>query len=200
MINLLPPDMKRDMHYGRRDMILLHWIFACLVALAGVGLIVGAGFFYLQHSISNQTASLKQSQETLKAQKVDETQKKLSDISSDTKLILQVLSREILFSKLLTQLGASLPENTTLDELEIDKVQGGLTLKSMATDINAATQLQLNLQDPTNKIFDKADIENISCVPPDPQIKYPCTVQLRAQFAKDNPYVYISPAAGGTKK
>jgi cell division protein FtsB len=137
MINLLPPDMKQDMHYGRRDMILLHWIFACLVALTGVGLIVGAGFFYLQHSISNQTASLKQSQETL---------------------------------------------------------------KSMATDITAATQLQLNLQDPNNKIFDKADIEDITCIPPDPSIKYLCTVQLRAQFAKDNPYVYISPPAGSTKK
>jgi Tfp pilus assembly protein PilN len=200
MINLLPPETKQEMFYGRRNTILLHWIIACLLALVGVGLIIGAGFFYLQHSISNQTTSLEQSRQTLKAQKVDEAQAKLTEISSNTKLVLQVLSKEVLFSKLLTQLGASIPTNTMLEELQIDKVQGGLTLKAQATDINTATQLQLNLQDPSNKIFDKADLENISCVPPSPGTKYLCTVQLRAQFAKDNPYVYITPTTGGTTK
>lgn len=109
------------------------------------------------------------------------------------KLATDVLSREILFSKVLTQLGSVLPAETALQQLQIDDLKGGLTLSAGAENIAAATQIQLNLADPKNQIFEKADIENINCEGKDPSKPYACIVQIRALFMKDNPFLYIAP-------
>lgn len=192
MINLLPPEYKENIMYARRNRRLLNWSLAMVVSLAVIGLVVAGGYLLMNNSIKSQTAQAEKARQQLKDEKIDETKARLDEISSNTKLILQVLSREILFSSLLKQLGASLPSGTTLQSIQIDKVQGGITLKALAKDVDAATQIQVNLSDPDNKIFQKADIESINCTPSDNKAIFPCTVQLRALFAKDNPYVYIS--------
>jgi hypothetical protein len=196
MINLLPPDIKQDMHYGRRNVILMRWLAACSFALGAILIIIAIGYLYLSQTAASQARQTEAARQNLESQNVGETQKKIEEMSNNIKLSTQVLSREILFSKLLRQLGASLPADTSLQEFQVDKLQGGLTLRGGAKNINAATQLQVNLQDPNNKIFEKADIENISCAPAVPNVPYPCTVQIRALFAKNNPYLYISPTTG----
>jgi Tfp pilus assembly protein PilN len=203
MINLLPQDIKEDIFYARRNTRLRNWIVVTVFALIGVGVIVAGGLLYMQQQIKSQTASVAQAKQTLHDQKVDETQKRVEEISSDTKLTLDVLSREILFSKLLRQIGSALPANTALQSLQIDTVQGGIQLNALAADFNAGTQLQLNLQDPKNGVFEKADINSITCAdastPLLPEQKlFPCSVNLRALFGKNSSYVYISPTTTGT--
>lgn len=199
MINLLPPDVRENTMYARRNVVLVRWVTACSLALIGMGLIVGAGFIYLDQTSKTHAKRAEDARASLQSQKVDETQKQIEEISNNTKLATQVLSKEILFSKLLRQLGASLPANTTLQQLQIDKIQGGLALKAAAKDIDSATQLQVNLQDPNNKIFDKADIESINCLAT-PDTIYPCSVQIKALFAKNNPYLYITPSTTGARQ
>lgn len=199
MINLLPPTIKEDMFYGRRNTIIRKWIIACIIALAGTGVIVGAGYLYLEQTIRSETSTADQARTQLESQKVNETQARLNEISGNTKLITQVLSREVLFSKLLRQLGAALPANTILTGLQIDQIQGGLTLQAVARDTEAATQLQVNLQDPKNGIFENADLERISCSETESEnSQYPCTVQLRALFGKNGDYTYISSQGSGS--
>ncbi len=200
MINLLPPDYKENILYARRNRTLFNWAIAMVVSLLILAAVIASGYLLLNNSMRTQSAQTEAARQHLKEEKIDETKGQLEEISSNTKLILQVLSREILFSKLLKQLGASLPAGTTLQSIQIDKVQGGITLKALAKDVESATQIQVNLSDPNNKIFQKADIESINCNPASKSV-YDCTVQLRALFAKDNPYVYISttakPVGGG---
>lgn len=196
MINLLPPESRKDMLYARKNSQLAKWLVYLIFALIGCVLIAIGGVLYLSQttkSLEKQTAIARQS---LQDQKIDETQKEIEQISNNVKLTTQVLSREILFSKLLTQLGSVLPANTTLQELQIDKLQGGITITALAKDIDSATQVQLNLQDPANKIFEKADIENIVCES-EATKKYPCTAQIRALFSQQNPFLFISPTGSG---
>lgn len=196
MINLLPNDFKQSVMYARRNTTLLKWAVCLMIALAGIGGLLVGGRMFIGVSVAQETALVESARESLKAQKLEETSKRLEDISGTVKLVVQVLSREVLFSKLLRQLGATLPANTVLSQLQIDKVQGGITIKAAATDIQAATQLQLNLQDPNNKIFEKADIESINCLPAQPGTKYPCTVQIKALFAKNNPFLFLNSGGG----
>ena len=195
MINLLPPQYKENIAYARRNRTLLNWSVALTISLFFLALIIAGGYLFMDQSIKRQSAQSEQARQQLKNDKIDETKARLDDISANTKLVLQVLSREILFSSLLKQLGASLPSGTSLQSIQIDKVEGGITLKASAKDVESATQIQLNLADPKNKIFQKADIESITCTP-ETDATYPCTVQLRALFAQDNPYVYISNTSG----
>jgi Tfp pilus assembly protein PilN len=191
MINLLPTGEKEEMFYARRNTTLLKWVVALAVSSVGVLVIVLAGNIFLQISINNYSSETTEAKERLQSQKIEETQKQIEEISGNTKLATQVLSREILFSKLLRQLGASIPSNTVLQQFQVEKLGGGLTLQAAATDINAATQLQLNLQDPQNKIFEKADIENITCGQAELSKKYPCVIQLKALFSDKNTFTFI---------
>lgn len=197
MINLLPPEVKENMHYARKNTHMRRWAAGLFFCILATGLIVGAGYLYLQQTTRTFAAQVQQGNEQLKAQKLKETQADVQDLTDSIKLVVQVLSREILFSKLLTQIGAALPSGSVLSELSINKVQGGIDLRAIATDYQTATQVQVNLRDPKNKIFETADIVSIQCSnqptdPAAPRTKYPCTIQLRALFAKDNAYTFIS--------
>lgn len=201
MINLLPPQYKENIIYARKNRALLNWTLAMIASLLILVAIIVSGYILMNNSIKTQQSRTSEARQRLKEQKIDETKAKLDEVSSNTKLILQVLSREILFSKLLRQLGASFPPGTTLQSIQIDKVEGGITLRALAKNVQSATQIQVNLSDPENKIFQKADIESIDCSaagsedPTQTRSAYPCAVQLRALFSTDNPYVYISDTA-----
>jgi Tfp pilus assembly protein PilN len=197
MINLLPSAIKDELLYARRNTRLRSWIITSAAALIGVGLLISGGYLYMQKSISDLNSQVAQASDGLKAQKLDQTSKQVDEISANTKLVVQVLSREVLFSKLLRQLGASLPAKTALTRLVVDKVEGGLQITAAAQDFNAASQIQVNLQDPKNQIFEKADIVGIDCAS-GTVAQYPCNVTLKALFGKNNQYFYIAPPTKST--
>lgn len=206
MINLLPPDVKENMVYARRNTRLRHWIVAVMVGVLGILVIVGVGQLYLEQSIRAYNQQVATGQVELKAQKLDETQAKVQQLSGDLKLVVSVLQKEILFSKLLSKIGAALPAGSVLTNLSINKVQGGIDLQAATVDSQTATQLQLNLQDTKNQIFDKADLISIQCASnakatsSDPvKSQYPCTAQLRALFAKNNSFTFITGGTDTTK-
>lgn len=194
MINLLPPGVKQDISFARRNTKLLRWSGVLLTVIAGIGVITLSGTFYINKSIKAFSEQVETSRQQLKAQKLEETQKRIDDISSSLKLAVTVLSQEVLFSELFKQIGSVIPANAYLTDLKIGKIEGAIDLTAAATNYNAATQLQVNLADPSNKIFDQADIVNINCgstAATNP--RYPCIVTVRAQFVKNNPFLFINP-------
>lgn len=198
MINLLASKSKEDIMYARRNTQLLRYSVLALCVIAGIIAISLSGLFYMKQSQKQYAAQIARTEAQLKEQNLEETQKKVESISNNLKLTTQVLSREILFSKLLKQIGSVMPANTSLTDLKIGKTEGGIDLTAIASNYDSATQIQVNLSDPANKIFDKADIINIVCNTNnilDP--RYPCTVNIRARFIKDAPFYFISPK--GTK-
>ncbi len=202
MINLLPSDVKQDYLYARRNTKLRRWIGGLFLSLVGIAVIVIAGQVYIKQSISALNTEIAAAQEQLRIQRLEETQARVDEISGSLKLATQVLSRQVLFSELIRQIGAAMPPNTALTDLKISEVEGGIDLTAIATNYSNATQVQVNLQDPANKIFDKADIISITCggtITADS--RYPCTVTLRAQFAKNNSFLLLAPnqATGGTQ-
>lgn len=199
MINLLPSDIRQNYIYARRNTSLLKWSLLFILSIAGVGIIVAGGLFYINRSINDYSSQNAKTQQSLKDQKIDDVQKQVQDISGSLKLVVQVLSKEVLFSKLITRIGAVMPNKATLTSLNISKTQGAIDLTAATKDYNTATQVLINLQDPANKIFDKADLIGTTCGSSAPSnIAYPCTVTIRAQFAKNNPFLFISPT-GSTK-
>lgn len=196
MINLLPPEMKQSYRFARRNVMLRNWTFALFLSVIGLVALGTFGLLTIRSSVNNYTSQVSSLQAELKRDKLDQTQKQVQDMSNSLKLAVQVLSQEVLFSKLITQIGAAMPSGTTLTGLNISGVSGGIALTANATTYTTATQVQVNLSDPANKIFSKVDIENITCTPGgsnDPQ--YPCTVQMRALFNTNNPFLFIHQGA-----
>lgn len=195
MINLLPPQLKQEYRYARRNMGLLRFVAMFGVGLAGLAVICAIGMVYLQQSARTYAAETAAIEQSLKDQKQDQVEKQVLDISNSLKLAVRVLSQEVLFSQLLKRLAATTPSNTSLSTLSITELKGGVDITAKTTDYGAATQLQVNLSDPDNQIFAKADIVNISCITDSQGSKYPCTVTIRALFSDDNPFLFINDKA-----
>lgn len=192
MINLLPPSIKTNYHYGRRNRVLRRWLLAVSVALLGAALLAVGGAVFLQASTNNYDRRSAQTSAQLKDQKVDDVQKQVTTISNNLKLTVQVLSKEILFSQLLKKLGSVTPSNVILTNLAISQTQGAIDITALTANYETATQLQINLADPQNQIFSKADIVSINCSANSNNSKYPCTATYRALFATDNPFLFIN--------
>lgn len=195
MINLLPPEVKSGYHFARRNVILRHWVTAFLVALVGLGVLGTYGLLALHESTMSYNGQVVAAQATLQKEQLNQTKRQVEDMSNSLKLAVQVLSNEVLFSKLIQQIGAVMPSGTVLTGLTIGQVQGGLELTAQSTDYTAGTQIQVNLADPTNKIFSKVDIESIKCggaTDATAQSIYQCKVQLRALFNADNAFLFIN--------
>lgn len=194
MINLLPPDTKEIYRYARRNRVLARWIAAGVICLLGGVLLLGGGYLYLNQSIQTTTQQIADSNAQLRDQNLGQVQKQVTTISNNLKLVVQVLSKEILFSRLLQQLANVTPDNVVLTNLAIAQTQGGVEITAETANYDAATQLQVNLADPKNQIFSKADIVSINCSS-GANAQYPCTADIRALFAQNNPFLFIN--AGG---
>lgn len=197
MINLLPPELKQAYRYSQRNTALIRWVVACFLALVGVGIIATYGLVKLHQSTTSYNASISQTQTYLARQKYDQVERQVGDISGSLKLAVQVLSKEVLFSQLLKQMTAAIPTNAILTGLTINNIQGGLDITADAADYKTATQVQVNLSNPANQIFSRADIESIACGGSNQSTgqtntRYPCIVKIRALFAPDNPFLFIN--------
>lgn len=205
MINLLPPDVKETLVYARRNHMLIKWVAAFFVGIIGIGVVVFAGQLYINQTVKSYAADVQNKKDQLANQQLEETQKRTEEISSSTKLALQVLSRQVLFAELLRQIGAAMPSGASLQSLSLDRLEGGIDLQAVAVDYRTATQVQVNLEDPDNKIFDKADILSITCTSTatgtQVDSRYPCNVGVRALFAKDSPFTFTNtPGRSGASR
>ncbi|TXG77330.1 hypothetical protein E6P97_02005 [Patescibacteria group bacterium] len=198
IINLLPSDVKRSITYARRNTSLRTWGYVTIACSVLICSVVAAGYLYLQHSVNAYSKQVAESKQALSEQKLEETQQQIESVSSNLKLVVQVLSRAVLFSRLLERVGSAIPNGAVLTNLSMsNKVQGGIDLSFSATDYQTATQVQINLSDPENQIFEKADIISIQCNQPgatEAAGQYPCTVQIRALFTKSNTFGFLSTA------
>ncbi|MEK7603155.1 MAG: hypothetical protein AAB459_02855 [Patescibacteria group bacterium] len=194
MINLLPPDEKQAKLYGRRNTRLLRWLAGSLLGVAGIFVVTAFGLLFMNVTINSYKSRIAGAEEQLKVQKLEETQKAVQEMSDSFKLSTQVLSKQVLFSKLIENMGTVMPTGTALSGLTITSLQGGLDLNALAINRETATQIQVNLEDPKNKLFDKVDIVSITCSPENQaQFGYACQIQLKARFATGNQFLLIPP-------
>jgi Tfp pilus assembly protein PilN len=194
MINLLPPELKKDYRYARYNQGLIRWGSVFLLAIFGVAVMTASGLFIMNNSMNNYKTTIASGQLQLASENITSVRQQVTDISNNLNLMVKVLSQEILFSKLLDQLAIITPPNVILTTLSISQSQNAINITAQTTDYNAGSQLQINLADPLNQIFSKADILDISCLPPAQAINpsYPCTADIRAEFTKNNPFLFIN--------
>lgn len=194
MINLIPPAHRQAIFYGRLNTRLVSWAIGIALALLGLVIIIAASLFYLKQDSSQIRTSIDESKSSLATQNEKETLDRVKEINDNLKLTIDVLSNEVLFSELLQQIGLVMPPGTVLEDLSLtNEVFGlGITLQVGARDYETGTRVHVNLNDSSNGIFEKADLVGISCDSGDRSAAYPCIVEMRALFLKDNPFLLIN--------
>lgn len=193
MINLLPPDIKQAYRYGRINRHLVHWMLVFAAGIVGAGIITTFGYLYLNQTANSYKNQIETSNQQLAAQNLTAVQNQVKDISNNLNLVVQVLSKQVLFSELLQQLTTLMPADTNLTGLSISQTQGAIDITAAAKNYSSAAQIQVNLTDPNNQLFSKADIVSINC---SGVTSYPCSIELRALFSANSSYMFINNKAG----
>ena len=201
MINLLPPEAQQGYSYARSNQKLIRWIVALVVGIIGLGIIGSYGSISLRKAVTTNSQRVAVLENQLNKANLTGTENQVQTISNDFTLVVKVLSQEVLFSKLLSDMAAALPQGANLTNLTISNTANGsgLDITAEATNYTTATQVQVNLADPANGIFSKADLVSITCGSNNSSSSgnpsnaaYPCSVVLRAQFAQNNQFLFIN--------
>jgi len=182
MINLLPTQEKDTIKYARYNSQLRRWVVGTLVGLIGVVLVTLGSQFILRQNTHDYELAVASNKASLKQQDQKNTLEKVKNIQDNFKLAIDVLSREVLFSKLLPRVGQVMPSGTVLENLSLntENDQTAVDLSASAKDFISGSQIQVNLIDPNNKLFKKADLVDVVCNNDKKEpSEYPCKVTMR---------------------
>lgn len=191
MINLLPPETKKDRYYGRKNMVLLKWIALSIVLFFMLILSIGIGLGIMNRAISNANINKQVLAMSISDDKLNETEQYYNEFLNNVKTVTQILSKQVLYSSLLQQIGKVTPPGANLNSVSISSTDNALDLNFTISSPDIAPILQLNLQDQKNKLFERADIIQVNCQQKE-KADNPCTAQLRAEYKKDAMFIFIN--------
>lgn len=193
MINLLPNDLKKDYRYARKNKVIRKYILISLIGSIGLVVIATLGLIIYKNSWNNNQSQISSIQSKLNSENISGTNNQITNLSNTFRLVTTVLSQEVLFSKMITAIGAAMPAGTALTGLSINNTSTGINLTANATSYNTATQIQVNLSDPTRNLFKNVDIISINNTGSgNGSNSMPFTVSLRALFNNTNQFLLIN--------
>ncbi len=193
MINLLPPEAKEDALYGRRNYKLVFIGGGILLIMFALGALTLFGQFYLSQSKAQYTKSGIVVEQRIKDQKLEDSQKNLETLAANFKTASQLLSKQILFSKLFPKLAEIIPKGAYVRQISIDDKSTYLQFEIAAPSRSVANQGYINVSDPKNGLFEKADLLDITCSDKAPTDgSAPCKATVKALFRSDSPFLLLN--------
>lgn len=192
MINLLPPQKKSAIVYGRYNARILRWLTLIVIALLGLAIVMLGSLFYIKQDMRSHEVSIESSKKSLNEQGEQNILKQASDISGRLTLVENVLSKEVVFSKLLPHIGSLIPDGAMLNSLVLSRdTQNAIDLSISAKDFETASQTLTNIRSSDSLLFEEADANSVTCN--DTENKgYPCIASIRATIVADNPFLLLN--------
>lgn len=155
MINLLPPAIKEDRIFGKRNRILVGYAIAFVVTAILVILIMLISLRFVSADKNTITKSINENETLINSLKSDTSE--LNKIVKRLSVTHELFKDTVSFSELIPQIGSLLPEGTIINGLELT---GGITdplaLTVRMNNPNLAPVVQKNLVE--SEIFEAADI------------------------------------------
>lgn len=191
MIDLLPVEIKKSRAYGRLNRTLLRWNALCSAAILGVLLIGGTGYFFINNAALSAADVKLETEKSIEKAKLSDVEANYAAFANNLKTVVQILSSQVLFSELLQQIGGVTPSGATLNTVSLSDTDNALDLDFTTSSTSLAATIQVNLEDPKNELFEKADIIQVSCSTSGGGVES-CNVQLRALFKEDAKFLFLN--------
>ena len=159
MINLLPPIVKQNRIYGRRNAML----FGYSLALTATALITAGIMIVSIKFVSSEEPNLKTSlsEDQVTIQSLEKKVKEIESISNQLDVAKKINDESVSFSELIPKIGALLPDGVVLNALTLE---GGskdpLQLDADMIDAGLGPVLIRNLVE--SDLFEAADISSLS--------------------------------------
>lgn len=161
MINLLSEDSKANIKAARTNTILLR--YSGIIVLAAIFLFT---VLYVSYSVLQDTMNSAEQQisnNDVESSVYNETKQQINNLSSQLSTAKSILDSEVLYSKVLVQLGQIMPAGAIIGELNLSESSfsgSPVELVAYAQSSTAAAQLQQTLQG--SSLFTQAELQSTS--------------------------------------
>lgn len=180
MINLLPPNEKKQLKAARANVLLLRYNFLVLAAL--IFLVVGLSVVYLYLTAQKQNAELTIQENAQREVKYSAVKADAEKFRSELSSAKNILDSQVSYSKALIRLSSLFPAGTVLqDRLDLNEsmLTTPLTLVVKVKDEGAAQAVLESFQ--SSKYVSSATKDTIGIG----DANYPYTMNMRVLFNKE---------------
>ena len=118
MINLLPPEQKKQIRAGQSNVLLFRYCIASLILAVVLGAIVTITYFTMQKSKQTAETALEEGQ--LKNAQHMSVQQAATEFSNNLAIAKTVLDKEIRYTSVAIKIAQVLPSGVVLDSLQLD--------------------------------------------------------------------------------
>lgn len=173
MINLLPPEKKEAITYGRRNVLLVKYIVLIVMVGTAINGVLFVGTFLLNDNYKTTQQNIENDKKSVSELEVINEQAK--SLSGSIKTISSLLDQEVKFSSLLREIGAVLPDGVVLRDLQLSEDRTApLSLEVNAVSPEAVGKFQLNLTE--SELFKGADISIVEKTDSSGEYQYSASV------------------------
>lgn len=160
MINLLPPSRLTNLRIARNNTVLRRYIELTVLSILVLSAAVFFAYYQLRVQQTNTQSTLDLSKQ--KIAKLEPVQKQAEQLSLTVNTIAGLMSHNVQFSEMLTQIGNVMPTGSVLTGLQfsIEDLKSPLVISAQVDSEQKAAILRNNLA--SSPLFSKADIQSIS--------------------------------------
>lgn len=183
MINLMPDEAKVELRAARTNVLLIRYISVIFLAFVFLVFVLG-GSYYLLMQTKDSAQKLIEANDT-KASVYSSTQKQIDTLSSQLSGAKTILNQEVLYSKVLVNLGQQMPSGTLIDQLTLNDssfTNTSVSMKIYAKSTNAAVSLRDRFQ--KSPYFKDVNFQNITESSQD-VAGYPVTANLTFTLTRE---------------
>jgi Tfp pilus assembly protein PilN len=180
MINLLPPEEKRQLHAARSNTLLIRYNIFLLGVVAFMMVSLAVTYVFLNSA--KQSADLTIQENEAKATEYADVQKQADQFRVHLTTAKQILDNEVTYSKVVTAIAKLIPRGVILENLSLDSQTFGTetALVALAKDYNSALSLKESFEKST--LFSNVHFQSITS---GGATAYPVTVNLNITIKKE---------------
>lgn len=181
MIDLLPPEEKRQLRAARSNTLLIRYNLLLLGAVAFLGLAFGVTYVYLRNTKNNAEQTITQNNAKVGSYAAVTTQ--AQEFRTNLAIAKQILNQEVTYTKVILAIAKLLPSGVILQNISLDSQTFGTetTLTAQAKDYASALALKDSFQQ--SPLFSDVHFESITTT--GTSGRYPITVSLNVTIKKD---------------
>lgn len=180
MINLLPPEEKRQLRAARSNTLLLRYNIFLMGAVVFLGLAIGVTYVYLSSTKANAEAVI--SENRARVASFADIQTQADTFKANLATAKQILDNEVIYTKVMLAISALMPSGTILDKLSLDSQTFGTETTLIARTTSYENALRLKESFEKSPLFANVHFQSINSGGQPP---YPLTVNLNVTIKKD---------------
>jgi Tfp pilus assembly protein PilN len=146
MINLLPPEQKRQIRAGQSNFLLVRYCIASVLLAVLLFALAGGIYMIMNNSKKGAEAAIQQS--TAKSSEYQEVQQEATEFSNNLATAKTILDKEVRYSQIAVRLAQALPSGVILSSIQLNSENFGqpMTLTASGKSYEDALRLKSALE------------------------------------------------------